>query len=127
MVIVKRTSLKFVLCTRTYHSADCDTDYSLVCRRSDYSPRKCITTSNLESHASTSPRSSQYPEKVEEFAKSLEGALSADHPHSSEMTPDIEAKRASLAEYKRSPSEKSLQATQSCQEQSAADHKKMRQ
>ncbi|KAL8607443.1 hypothetical protein ACOMHN_004417 [Nucella lapillus] len=52
----------------------------------------------------------QYPEKVEEFAKSLEGALSADHPHSSEMTPVIETKRAALAEYKRSPSEKSLQA-----------------
>ena len=88
----------------------------------------------------------QLPEKVEEFAKSLEDALSAKQPHnsaskkwdhlretiqktafatfgrqtsknndwfeakSSELTPVIKAKRAALAEYKRSPSEKSLQA-----------------
>ncbi|KAL8572859.1 hypothetical protein ACOMHN_011108 [Nucella lapillus] len=88
----------------------------------------------------------QYPEKVEEFAKYLEDALSANHQHSyaaekldyfretihktpftthgrktskdrdwfkaksSEMTPVIKAKRAALAEYKHSSSEKSLQA-----------------
>ncbi|KAL8558017.1 hypothetical protein ACOMHN_049278 [Nucella lapillus] len=109
MVIVKRTSLKFVLCTRTYHSADCDTDHSLVCSKIRLLP-KTIHHKKQFGKLRINTTKMQYPETVEEFAKSLEGALSADHPHSSETTPVIEAKRAALAEYKRSPSEKSLQA-----------------
>ena len=90
--------------------------------------------------------SMQLPEKVEEFAKSLQDALFEEHQHcsaskkwdhlrevirktafatfvkkiykhndwfvakSSEMIPIIDAKRAALAEYKHSPSEKSLLA-----------------
>lgn len=79
MVIIRRTSLKFVLLTHTYHSTDCDTDHSLVCPK-HRQPKKlhrtkpvgkpCIGTTMMK-----------YPEKVAEFANSLEDALSADHPH----------------------------------------------
>ena len=31
LVITRRSMLNHVLCTRSYHSADCDTDHSLVC------------------------------------------------------------------------------------------------
>ncbi|KAL8575822.1 hypothetical protein ACOMHN_014827 [Nucella lapillus] len=70
MVIVRRTSLKFVLCTRTYHSADCDTDHSLVCSKIRLLPEKI-----LHNKQAGKPRidttKMQYPEKVQEFANYL--------------------------------------------------------
>ncbi|XP_050710731.1 uncharacterized protein LOC126995286 [Eriocheir sinensis] len=79
MIIVRRTSLKHVLLTSTYHTADCDTDHSLV--------------SSLAIFGRKTFRSCDWFD-----AKSTE------------LTPVIEAKRAALAEYRRSPSEKTLQA-----------------
>lgn len=145
MVIIKRSSLKYVLCTRTYHSADCDTDHSLVCCKIRLLPKR-IHRSKKVGKPRMDTSTMQCPGKVEEFAKSLEDVMSANHSHTSaaekwdhlreaiqksafatfgkktskncdwfeaksnEMTPVIEAKRAALAEYKRSPNEKSLQA-----------------
>ena len=143
MIIVRRTSLKHVLLTRTCHSADCDTDHPLVC---------CKIRPTPKTHHRAKPQGKprintikmQQESKIEEFAKTFEEAISTKNPQSTaldtwihlrecihtsalaifikktsrtsdwfdaksaEMTPVIEAKRAALTEYKRSPSEKTL-------------------
>lgn len=81
-VIVKHISLKFVLCTRTYHSADCVTDHSIVLSKIRLLPKKIhrnrqvgiplIDTINMH-----------YLGKVEEFVKSFVNALAAHHSHNS--------------------------------------------
>lgn len=40
LIIVRRSSIKCVLHTRSYHSADCDTDHSLVCCKIRMQPKK---------------------------------------------------------------------------------------
>ncbi|KAL7877616.1 hypothetical protein SRHO_G00042590 [Serrasalmus rhombeus] len=82
MVIVKRTSLKHVLLTCSYHSANCDSDHSLAIQKSALATFGRKTSKNCDWF----------------------GAKSA------EFTPVIETKRAALSEYKLSPSEKTLQA-----------------
>ncbi|KAL8592312.1 hypothetical protein ACOMHN_036946 [Nucella lapillus] len=82
MVIVKRMNLKFMLCTRTYHSAEYDTDHSLVCSKIRLLPKK-IHHNKQVGKPRINTTKMQYPEKVEEFAKYLDYALSANHPHSS--------------------------------------------
>lgn len=77
-VLVKHISLKFVLCTRTYHSADCDTDHSIVLSKIRLLSKKIhrnrqvgiplIDTINMH-----------YPGKVEEFVKSFVNALATHH------------------------------------------------
>ena len=145
MIIIRRTSLKHVLLTRTYHSADCDTDHSLVCCKIRLVPKK-LHRAKPQGKPRIDTTKMQHTEKLKEFTKSFEDALSTEHPHatatetwnhlresiqtsalatfgrktsqscdwfdakSTELTPIIEEKRAALAEYKRSPSEKTLQA-----------------
>lgn len=144
MILARRTSLKCVLLTRTYHSADCDTDHSLVCCKIKLQP-KVFHHSKKEGKPRIDTTNMKLPHKVEEFAKAFKDALSKEHPHNSAtekwdhlresiqnsafatfgrknpknndwfeaksgvLIPLIEAKRAALAQYKRSPSEKSLQ------------------
>lgn len=119
-----------MLLTCTYHSADCDTDHSLVCCKIRLQPKK-LCSSKQKGKPRINTTSMQFPEIVEESAKYLEDVLSEEHQHhsasekwdrvseaiqktalvkSSEMTPVTDTKRVALAEYKRSPSEKSLQA-----------------
>ena len=40
LVIARRSALNNVLATRSYHSADCDTDHAMVCSKVILSPRK---------------------------------------------------------------------------------------
>ena len=40
LVIARRSALNNVLATRSYHSADCDTDHAMVCSKVRLSPRK---------------------------------------------------------------------------------------
>ncbi|XP_076041841.1 uncharacterized protein LOC143025721 [Oratosquilla oratoria] len=143
--LIRRSNIKLVQITRTYHSADCDTDHSLVCCKIRLQPKK-LHKSKQKGKPRMNTMGMHLPEKVEEFAKSLQKALSVEHQHCSaaekwnhlrdtiqktalatfgkktsknndwfdakfsEMSPVIDAKRAALAEYKRSPNEKTLQA-----------------
>ncbi|XP_076052811.1 uncharacterized protein LOC143032227 [Oratosquilla oratoria] len=145
LILIRRSNIKLVQITRTYHSADCDTDHSLVCCKIRFQPKK-LHKSKQKGKPRMNTMGMHLPEKVEEFAKSLQKALSVEHQHCSaaekwnhlrdtiqktalatfgkktsknndwfdakfsEMSPVIDAKRAALAEYKRSPNEKTLQA-----------------
>ena len=40
LILVRRAAIKNVLHTRLYHSADCDTDHSLVCCKIRLQPKK---------------------------------------------------------------------------------------
>ena len=40
LIITRRRSLRHVLVTRTYHSADCDTDHPLVCCKISVQPKR---------------------------------------------------------------------------------------
>lgn len=81
MIIVRHTSLKHVLLTRTCHSADCDTDHSLACCKIHLTPKTlhrakpqgkpCINTIKMKQEA-----------KIEEFAKTFEEAISTKNPQS---------------------------------------------
>ena len=77
LVIVRRTSLKTVLLTRSYHSADCDTDHSLVCSKFRLHLKKFHRTKTA-GKPRIDTTTMQHPDIVEEFAKSLVDALSAD-------------------------------------------------
>ncbi|XP_076041899.1 uncharacterized protein LOC143025776 [Oratosquilla oratoria] len=144
LILIRRSNIKLVQITRTYHSADCDTDHSLVCCKISLQPMK-LHKSKQKGKPRMNTTGMHLPEKVEEFAKSLQKALSVEHQHCSaaekwnhlrntiqktalatfgkktskndwfdakfsEISPIIDAKRAALAEYKRSPNEKTLQA-----------------
>ncbi|KAL8607764.1 hypothetical protein ACOMHN_039437 [Nucella lapillus] len=61
----------------TYHSADCGTDHSLVCSKIRLLPKKIHHNKQVRKPRINTTKM-QYPEKVEEFAKSLEDAQSAD-------------------------------------------------
>ena len=82
MILIRRTNLKFVLLTRTYHSADCDADHSLVCCKIRLQP-KMFHSSKQKGKPRINTTSMQLPEKVEEFAKFLQDALSEEHQHCS--------------------------------------------
>ncbi|XP_076065306.1 uncharacterized protein LOC143039313 [Oratosquilla oratoria] len=145
LILILRSNIKLVQITSTYHRADCDTDHSLVCCKIRLQPKK-IHKSKQKGKPRMNTMGMHLPEKVEEFAKFLQKALSVEHQHCSaaekwnhlrdtfqktalatfgkktsknndwfddklsEMSPVIDAKRAALAEYKRSPSEKTQQA-----------------
>lgn len=143
LILVRRGALKNVLHTRSYHSADCDTDHSLVCCKIRLQPKKFHRTRKQGNPRIDISKMSQL-DLVEQFAEAFQKELDASQPgdsatekweilrdtmhrtalatfgkrtsktydwfeaKSTEMTPVTEAKRAALAEYKRSPSEKNL-------------------
>ena len=144
LILVRRAAIKNVLHTRSYHSADCDTDHSLVCCKIRMQPKKFHHTKTKGVPRFDISKMSQ-PDFTEQFAQTCEkepgslqpgdsatekwGALhdtmyrtalatfgkrsSKSHDSfeakSTVMTPITEVKRAALAEYKRTPSERNLQ------------------
>ena len=144
LILVRRTAIKNVLHTRSYHSADCDTDHSLVCCKIRMQPKKLHRTKTKGNPRIDVSKMSQ-PDLMEQFAQTFEkesGVLQPDdsatekwealrdtmyrtalatfrkrsskwhdwfEAKSTVMTPVIEAKRAALIEYKRTPSERNLQ------------------
>ena len=144
LILVRRTAIKNVLLTRSYHSADCDTDHSLVCCKIKLQPKR-YHRGKKQGYPRIDVSKMSQPDLVEQFARRFESELKTsqtgdsamekwatlrDAIHrtalaifgrktlkshywfeakSAEMTPVIEAKRAALAEYKRSPSERNLQ------------------
>lgn len=143
MIIVRRTSLKHVLLTRTCYSADCNTDHSLGCCKIHLTP-KTLYHAKPQGKPRINTIKMQQEAKMEKFAKTFKEAIYTKNPQSTAsdtwihlyisvhtsalaifgkktsqssdwfeaksavMTPVIEAKRAALAEYKRSSSEKTL-------------------
>ena len=82
MIIVRHANLKFVLLTCTYQNADNDTDCSLVCCKLRLQAQK-FHQIKQKGKPRIDTTKMQWPETVEEFAKSLENALSADELHRS--------------------------------------------
>ena len=144
LILVRRAAVKNVLHTRSYHSADCDTDHSLVCCKIRMQPKKFHRKKTKGIPRIDVSKMSQ-PDLTEQFTQTFEkefGSLqlgdsavekwatlrdtmyrtalatfgkwsSKSHDwfeaKSTVMTTVIEAKRADLAEYKRTPSERNLQ------------------
>ena len=144
LILVRRAAIKNVLHTRSYHSADCDTDHSLVCCKIRMQSKKFHWTKTKGIPRIDVSKMSQ-TDLTEHFAQNFEkefGSLQPGDPatekwealrdtmyrtalatfgkrsskshdwfeaKSTAMTPVTEPKRAALAEYKRTPSERNLQ------------------
>lgn len=144
LILVRRSAIRDVLHTRSYHSADCDTDHSLVCCKIRLQPKRFHRT-KTQGKPRIDVSKMSHPDLVEKFAVAFDEEIDTPQPgnpatlkwetlrdtmhrtalatfgkktskshdwfeaKSNVMTPVIEAKRAALAEYKRSPIEKNLQ------------------
>ena len=75
LILTRRSDLPSVKLTRTYHSADCDTDHSMVGCRIKISPKKLHHT-RKEGRPRINTAGTQVPEQVEMFTKTLQAKLS---------------------------------------------------
>ena len=95
LIMVRHAAIKNVLRTRLYHSADCDTDHSLVCCKIKLQPKnfhraKKLGTPRIDVSKITHPG----------LVKQLAGTFEKEHDaKSSIMSPVNKAKRTALAEY----------------------------
>ena len=136
LILFRRAALKNVLHTRSYHSADCNTNHSLVCCKIRLQPKRFHRTKkqgnpHIEVSKMWQPNlMSQFAEAFEKEFDAPQSKVSATEKweilrytmhrkktskthdlfdaKSSEMRPVIEAKSTTLMEYKRSPSERNL-------------------
>ena len=69
LIPVRRAAIENVLHTRTYHSADCDTDHSLVCCKIRMQPKKFHHTKGIPRIGVS--KMSQ-PDLMEQFAQTFE-------------------------------------------------------
>ena len=76
LILVRRPFLRNVLHTRSYHSADCDTDHSLVCCKIRLSPKKFHRTKAKGNPRINTSKMSQ-PDLVEQFAENFEREVGA--------------------------------------------------
>ncbi|XP_076056371.1 uncharacterized protein LOC143034323 [Oratosquilla oratoria] len=74
LVITRRPSLNCVLTTRSYHSADCDTDHSLVGCKVRLQPKQ-IHRSKQKGHPRINTARTKMPDLCKRFADSTEEAL----------------------------------------------------
>jgi len=74
LVITRRPSLNCVLTTRSYHSADCDTDHSMVGSKIRLQPKR-IHQSKQEGRPRINTSKTEIPDLCERFANSIEDAL----------------------------------------------------
>ena len=85
LVITRRVDLSSVLHTRSYHSADCDTDHSLVASKVRLKPRKLHHGKTMgRPHINTCGTSD--PVKAQSFADSLQEKLDAQPSTSNQDT-----------------------------------------
>lgn len=80
LIITRRQTLNSVLRTRTYHSADCDTDHSLVCTKIRLQLKK-MHHSKRDAIPRINTCSCRDPAKAEEFLDTLRHAFSAEDLH----------------------------------------------
>ena len=83
LVITRRDALNNVLKTRSYHSADCDTDHSLICARVRMQPKR-LFHSKQKGHIRINICNTTYPEKNQQFIESIRTALSGIETESAE-------------------------------------------
>lgn len=74
LILVRRTAIKNVLHTRSYHSADCDTDHSLVCCKVRLHPKRFHRGKKKGSPRIDVTKLSQ-PDLKEQFAERFENHL----------------------------------------------------
>ncbi|XP_037774603.1 craniofacial development protein 2-like [Penaeus monodon] len=74
LVITRRPSLNCVLTTRSYHSADCDTDHSMVGSKIRLQPKR-IHQSKQEGRPHINTSKTAIPDLCERFTNSIENAL----------------------------------------------------
>ena len=78
MIITKRDSLNNVCNTRSYHSADCNTDHSLIATKVKLKPKK-FHHSKRRGQPRINISKTAYPEKNQEFNEQLEETLNTAH------------------------------------------------
>ena len=78
MIITKRDSLNSVCNTRSYHSADCDTDHSLIATKVKLKPKK-FHHSKRKGQPRLNTSKTAYPNKNQEFNERLEDSLNTVH------------------------------------------------
>ena len=74
LIITRRSALNSVLITRSYHSADCDTDHALVSSKVHLQPRT-PNRSKPKGRPRINTAQMSVPLKVEEYASTLDQAL----------------------------------------------------
>ena len=74
IVIARRSALNNVLATRSYHSADCDTDHAMVCSKVILSPHK-LHRSKPTGRTRINVARTADPQRREQFVASLEQSL----------------------------------------------------
>jgi len=87
MIITKRVSLSNVCNTRSYHSADCDTDHSLIVTKVKVIPKK-FHHSKRTGQPRINISKTAYPEKNQEFNEQLEEILNTAHKHAKRNAED---------------------------------------
>jgi len=75
LAITRRAQLRNVLTTRSFHSADCDTDHSLVCSKVRFLPRKIHHQSQQKRPQRINTAKTGDPALTTQFASSIETAL----------------------------------------------------
>ena len=88
LVNTRRAELSSVLHTRSYHSADCDTDHSLVASKVRLRPKK-IHHSKTKGRPRINTSGANDPSKTKTFADTLQEKISthsADHPSDADTT-----------------------------------------
>lgn len=78
LILIRRSDLSNVKLTRTYHSADCDTDHSLVGCKLKLKPRKIRHTKN-EGRVRIDTSKIHDKSKVDAFSKLLQDTLPESH------------------------------------------------
>ncbi|KAM7166303.1 craniofacial development protein 2-like [Macrochelys suwanniensis] len=79
LIIIRQSALKCVLLTRTFHSADCDSDHSLVCSKMRLQPKK-IHRSRPEGKPRIDVSKTAHPDKAEKFTHELSEVLNCMPP-----------------------------------------------
>ena len=74
LVLTRCTNLGNVKLTRSYQSADCDTDRSLVCCKVNFKAKR-VDHAKIEGRHRINTCMTRKPEKVKEFIKVVEEAL----------------------------------------------------
>ena len=82
MILFRRAALKNVLHTRSYHSADCNTDHSLVCCNIRLQPKRFHRTKKKGNPRIDVSKMSQ-PNLMSQFAESFEREFDAPQPKNS--------------------------------------------
>ena len=75
IVITIRDALNNVLNTRSYHSAYCDTDHSLICARVRMQPKRFFHSKQKGHNIRINICYTTYPEKNQQFIESIRTAL----------------------------------------------------